>query len=88
MTCYAYVQGIIDDSNLVGADVDRRFVNDFGFFCAPRAARIEDAAAAVVRTIHADPSLRNHSAAIAVRLSLLKLYPCTRELLRPHRPRQ
>jgi hypothetical protein len=39
-----------------------------------------------VRTINADPSLRQHSAAMAVRLAMPKLYPCTREMLRRSPP--
>jgi hypothetical protein len=80
--CYAYLQAIIDDANLVGADVDRRFVEGFGLFCAPPDAQMDAVAAAVVRTIRADPSLRQHSAAMAVRLAMPRLYPCTREMLR------
>ena len=44
--------------------------------CIPRGVRTDDVIASVVRAIRADPSLRQHSAAIAVRLALLKPYPC------------
>jgi hypothetical protein len=81
--CYAYVQGVMDDANLVGADVDRRIVDDFGLFCPPAGARIDEAGvAAVVRAIRADPSMSQHSAAIAVRLALPKVYRCTPQMLR------
>ncbi len=66
----------------MGAGVDRRFVENFGLFCAPKDARMVDVAAAFVRTIRANPSLREHSAAIAVRLALPKLYPCSPQMLR------
>jgi len=79
--CYAYIQAIIDDANLVGADVDGRLVARFGLFCAPAAVRIEDATAAVVQKIRADPSLRSHNAAIAVRLALPAIYPCSPAML-------
>ena len=84
--CYAYVHAIIDDANLVGADVDRRFVEGFGLFCAPQRATIDDAIAGVVRALRADPSLRDHSAAIAVRVALPKVYPCTPQMLRRRPP--
>jgi hypothetical protein len=81
--CYAYLQAILDDANLVGADVDRRFVEGFGLFCAPPDVQMDAVAAAVVRTVSADPSLRRHSAAMAVRLAMPSLYPCTRQMLQP-----
>jgi len=80
--CYGYVQAIIDDANLVGAHIDRRFVTTFGLFCAPSSVNIDEATAAVVRALRADPSLRGHSAAIAVRLALPRVYPCTQQVLR------
>jgi len=77
--CYAYVQAVIDDSNLVGADVDVRFASEFGLFCTPPNLRIDDAVAAVANAIRSDPTLATHNASIAVRLALAKAYRCPPE---------
>jgi len=84
--CYGYVHAIIDDQDLVGGDLDLRFVATFGFFCTPPKTTVDDIVAAVVATIRADPSLGEHNGAIAVRLALTKVYPCSPEVLRRPAP--
>jgi hypothetical protein len=84
--CYAYLQAIIDDANLVDGDLDRNFVSLFGRFCAPRSARLNDVIAELARQVRADPSLREHGSAIAVRLALRRLYPCPPLPSRPVQP--
>lgn len=74
--CYAYLQAILDDANLVGGNLDERFVSGFGRFCIPRTARLDDVVSLVVKTIRTYPFLRDHNAAIAVRLALPNSYRC------------
>lgn len=85
-SCYAYVHAIIDDANLIGPPLDKDIGHALGLACAPNDAPVDSIIAAVVPAVRADPTLQSHSAAIAVRLTLAKLYPCSPALLRRPAP--
>jgi thymidylate synthase len=74
--CYAYLQGIVDDSKLVDGDLGPRFVGEIGRFCLRPSVTMDQVYDAVMRQLRANPSSRKYTAALQVRFALVRAFPC------------
>jgi hypothetical protein len=75
-TCYAYIQGIVDDSKLIDGDVDARIIREIGRFCLRPEVTRDQIYDAVMRELRASPRSRKYTAALHVRFALVQAFPC------------